>query len=39
MVGRGQGMEGLKHQAEELLLPPECDGELWRVSEQGSDSV
>lgn len=38
-MGRSRGLAGLEHHAEELLLPPECDGELWRVSEQGSDTV
>ena len=38
-MGRNWGMAGLEHQAGGLLLPPECDGELWSVSEQGCDNV
>lgn len=39
VVGRSQGVAGPEHQAEELLLPSYYDGELGRVSKQGSDTV
>lgn len=28
-LGGNWSMAGLEHQAKELLLAPECDGELW----------
>lgn len=36
---KGKGGQGSGHQAEKLLPPPGCDGELWRLPKQGSDTV